>query len=98
MSDDDVRVDYFCLADSGTALRALKSEFDDLDVRRDDTRGVWGHSGVRQAMDEFAGNMDVHRAQLSAEIQQVGEGIVHALEAFRSVDAELATSFDEERT
>lgn len=93
----DLKVDYWTLEDSEATLRRLKGEFDAIEGRRDDTRGIWGHDSVRDAMHEFASNMDYNRRKLSEEIQTVGEKMAGTLEAFRAADAELAASFDEAR-
>lgn len=93
----DLKVDYWTLEDSATTLRTLKSEFDDIEGRRDDSAGFWGHDAVRDAMHEFASNMDYNRRKLSEEIQTVGEKMEGTLEAFRAAEEELAKAFDEER-
>lgn len=93
----DLKVDYYALEDSEATLRDLKAEFDDIEGRRDDTAGIWGHDSVRDAMHEFASNMDYNRGKLSEEIKTVGEKMAGTLEAFRTADAELAASFDKER-
>lgn len=93
----DLKVDYYRLQDSVTTLSRLKSEFDDIEGRRDDTRDIWGHDAVRSAMHEFASNMDYNRRKLSEEIQTVGEKMAGTIEAFQEADAKLAASFDQER-
>jgi hypothetical protein len=93
----DLKVDYWTLEDSVRTLSGLKSEFDDIEGRRDDTRDIWGHDDVRDAMDGFASNMDYNRRKLSEEIKTVGEKMSGTLEAFRKADEELAKSFDKER-
>jgi hypothetical protein len=93
----DLKVDYYTLEDSESTLRDLKAEFDGIEDRRDDTSDIWGHDSVRDAMHEFASNMDYNRRKLSEEIQTVGEKMAGTLEAFRTADAELAASFDKER-
>ena len=49
-------------------------------------------------MGEFSGNMDYNRRKLSEAIQTVGAKVSDTLETFRSADAELAKSFDEQRS
>jgi len=53
--------------------------------------------GVRDAMHEFASNMDYNRRKMSEEIQVTGQKMQDTLDAFREVDAALAKQFDEER-
>jgi len=93
----DLKVDYYALEDSVTTLSSLKSEFDNLGHRRDDTSGFWGHHSVKDAMHEFASNMDYNRRKLTEEIDTVGQKMGNTLEAFRKADEELAKSFDKER-
>lgn len=92
----DLKVDYLILESSETELKTLKTEFDEIENRRDDTRDIWGHDSVRSAMHEFASNMDYNRGKLSEKLQTVGEKITSTLETFRDADSELAKSFDEE--
>jgi uncharacterized protein YukE len=94
----DLKVDYYALEDSETALRSLKSEFDNIEKRHDESKHIYGHNGVKDAMGEFSGNMDYNRRKLSEQIQTVGEKVSNTLETFRSADAELAKSFDEQRS
>ncbi len=56
-----------------------------------------GHGGVKDAMHEFASNMDYNRRKLSEQIQTCGEKTTNTLETFRNADAELAKSFDKEK-
>ena len=93
----DLKVDYWALEDSVTTLASLTSEFDDIEGRRDDTSGIWGHHSVKDAMHEFASNMDYNRRKLTEEIATVGQKMSSTLEAFRKADEELAKSFDKER-
>jgi hypothetical protein len=93
----DLKVDYWALEDSVSTLSSLKSEFDDIEDRRDDTSGAWGHDAVKDAMHEFASNMDYNRGKLSDEIKTVGEKMSGTIDAFREADAKLAESFDKER-
>lgn len=93
----DLKVDYYALEDSGKALGGLKTEFDGIEGRTDDTGSFWGSDDVKGAMDEFSGNMDYNRRKLTEEIESVAGKMASTLEAFRGTDKELAKSFDEER-
>lgn len=62
----DLMVDIAVLTAGERDLALLKSEFDGIEDRRDDTAEVWGHDGLRDAMHEFASNMKHHREELSA--------------------------------
>jgi uncharacterized protein YukE len=94
----DLKVDYAALEDSVQTLSQLKSEFDGIEGRTDDTGDIWGHDAVKSAMDEFSGNMDYNRRKLTEEIEATGAKMQNTLETFRDVDAKLAESFDKERT
>ena len=85
----DLKVDIAVLQASERTLRRLKAEFDGIEDRRDDTRNIWGHDGLREAMHEFASNMDHHRKELSEKIQQTGEKIATTIETFREADEKL---------
>jgi uncharacterized protein YukE len=90
----DLRVDYYRLQNSVRDLATLKSEFDDLEARRDRSEEIWGHGGVRDAMDEVASNWKESRKKLSGRIEGVGEKLENVLTTFQKTDADLATSFD----
>lgn len=93
----DLKVDYWALEDSEKVLMTLRTEFDTIEDRRDSTQDIWGHGGVKDAMDEFASNMDYNRGKLSEQITTVGEKMTGTIEAFRDAEDELAKSFDEQR-
>ena len=61
-------------------LGTLKHEFDNLEKRRDETEDLWGHRGVRDAMGEFAGNMDRKRFD-RVDHQVIAHGRHETLEA-----------------
>lgn len=90
----DLRVDRAVLSASERTLSSLRSEFDSIEDRRDDTRGIWGHDGLRDAMHEFASNMKHHRRELSDKITETGEKISATLEAFREADEQLASELE----
>lgn len=92
----DLKVDADFLQSSVTTLGQLKSEFDDIENRRDDTRDIWGTDRVRDAMHEFASNMDYNRGKLSEQIAEVGAKVEGTLQAFSEMEDELARSFDQE--
>lgn len=91
----DLRVDYLLLEMAEKDLRDLKWEFDGIEDRRDETEDLWGHRGVRDAMDDFAGNMDRSREKLSESLKSCGEKISATLEAFRETEDELVKSWEE---
>ncbi|MET0447853.1 MAG: hypothetical protein ABWX74_16615 [Aeromicrobium sp.] len=97
MGREDLKVSYYRLEDSARDLGMLKNEFDDIEERRDDSRRFWGHDGVRDAMDEFAGNMDYNRGKLSEKIDAMKQKVEGTLSAFVDADEQLASSFDSER-
>lgn len=90
----DLMVDIAVLTASERDLAQLKSEFDGIEDRRDDTAEVWGHDGLRDAMHEFASNMKHHRKELSEKIQANGEKIGATLDAFREADEKLASELE----
>ncbi len=93
----DLKVDYYTLEDTEATLGRLKTEFEDLDGNVEDHKHIWGHGDVRDAMGEFAGNMDHHRKKLIGKIETCRDKVANTLETFRKTDEELAKSFDEER-
>ncbi|KHL10484.1 hypothetical protein CLV56_1860 [Mumia flava] len=93
----DLKVDYYRLEDSERVMSQLKSEFDGIEDDVSDSTSVWSHPKVRDAMGDFAGNMDYNRKKLSQKLQDCGEKVSNTLETFRGADAELAKQLDEER-
>jgi len=90
----DLIVDAGVLEDSQQALTVLKSEFDSIENRRNDTERIWGHDGLRDAMHEFASNWDHHRDELSQKIQDNGEKVATTLETWREADQKLADELE----
>lgn len=86
----DLEVDYTVLEDSESTMSTLRSDFDDIKGRGNDTENIWGHRELRDAMDEFTSNMDHHREALSKEIGDVGEKLSSTLETWRDSDQKLA--------
>lgn len=93
----DLKVDYYALEDSVTALSSVKSELDGLEHRTDDTESVWGHNGVKDAMHEFSHNMDYNRRKLTEKVDETGQKMSSTLEAFRKAEDELCKAFDKEK-
>ncbi|MET0931325.1 MAG: hypothetical protein ABWX74_17525 [Aeromicrobium sp.] len=91
----DLQVDYMLLEMAEKELDGLKKEFDDIEKRRDESSDFWGSDEVKDAMHEFASNMDYHRKKLSEKLDTVRSKVTTTLETFREADAELAKSFDE---
>lgn len=60
----DLNVDVVVLEATQRSLSTLKSEFDGIEDRRDDTSDIWGHDDVKAAMDEFASTMKQGRVRL----------------------------------
>lgn len=85
----DLKVDYAVLEDSVSTLGSLRTAFDEIKTRGDDTEDLWGHHEIRDAMDEFSSNMDHHREELSNEIGDVGEKLEMTLQTFRDADQKL---------
>jgi phage-related tail protein len=85
----DLKVDYDVLDASTQTLETLKSDFDNIERRRDTTDGYWGHDDVTDAMDEFASNMDHHRKDLSKEISEVHKKLEATVKTFREADQKL---------
>lgn len=85
----DLKVDYQVLDASCRTLDKLKVDFDGIEKRRDSTEGYWGHDDVKDAMDEFASNMDHHRKDLAKEIAEVHDKLEATVKAFREADQKL---------
>src|SRR5699024_2610391 len=70
------------LDESYGKLTWLKSEFDSIESRNSDTRGIWGNDKLRDAMHEFATNMKHHRKELAQKIEDTRKKIESSQEAF----------------
>ena len=90
----DLKVVGEVLSQSASSLATLQTEFDGIERRRDDSREIWGHEAVRDAVGEFASNMDYNRGKLSEQMGSVREKIVATSEAFEEMESELASSFE----
>lgn len=94
----DLKVDFAVLEGTKRSLSRLKSEFDTIENRRDDTSDFWGHEEVREAMDEFASNMDHHREDLSNEMEDVGKKVEATIETFQKADEKLKSELEKNTT
>lgn len=90
----DLRVDDATLESCEGTLQWLKSEFDSLEHRRDDTRGIWGNDQLRDAMHTFASNMKHHRRELAQKIADTGDKIATSREAWTEADEKLQSELE----
>ncbi len=82
------------LDESYGKLTWLKSEFDSIETRNADTRGIWGHDKLRDAMNDFATNMKHHRKELSQKIDDCRKKIESSQEAFEEADTKLRAELE----
>ena len=82
------------LEESYGKLTWLKQQFDSIESRYSDTRGIWGTDRLRDAMHEFATNMKHHRKELAQKIEDTGAKIESSREAFEEADAKLKTELE----
>ncbi|MDP9821384.1 hypothetical protein [Nocardioides massiliensis] len=82
------------LEESYGKLTWLKSEFDSIESRNSDTRGIWGNDKLRDAMHEFATNMKHHRKELSQKIEDTRKKIETSQEAFEEADTKLRSELE----
>lgn len=88
MATSQAKVDFENLYASHTQCVTLKSEFDDTP---DHVREIeWGDGGINDAMHDFGTNWDYHRDVLTDKIEEVGEKIEGAIDAWSKVDEQVA--------
>lgn len=92
----DLKVDFEVLRSSQKTLSQLKSDFDNIENRRDDTRNIWGHESIRDAMDEFASNMDHHREDLSKSIDATGKKVESTIHTFEKADENMKEQLEKD--
>jgi len=85
----DLIVDVEILTASERTLSTLKSDFDDIEERQDDTANIWCSEELRSAMEEFATNMHHHRKELSQKIADCGTKVSATLDAWEEADRKL---------
>lgn len=88
----DLRVDYAVLDGVHAAMAQIAQEFESLHERRDLDKRVWGGSGIRSAMDDFASNWDRHRQDLTESVQKLSEHCAAIAASFRAVDRTLGAA------
>lgn len=93
----DLQVDYYQLKNGSKVAGDLKAEFDGIEDNVSGSLDVWSHDAVRDALGDFAGNMDYNRKKLSQKLEDCKGKMDATLQAFRDADQELADSFDQER-
>ncbi|MER6677613.1 hypothetical protein [Streptomyces sp. NPDC000983] len=90
MTDSDLTVDYELLTESEKKLGQLKTTFEDLEKRRDETRQHWGSHDIAEAMDKFVENWDDYRTKLIESLDSVGKLVAGTKKAFKDLDHQLA--------
>jgi hypothetical protein len=86
----DLRIDHMVLHGIRISLAAIADEFEDMHQRRDVEARIWGGSGIRGGMDDFASNWDRHREDLTGSIRKLGENCGAVADTFQAVDQALA--------
>ncbi|KLJ00206.1 hypothetical protein ABZ114_10305 [Streptomyces albidoflavus] len=88
--DSDVIVNVDLLVDSEKALKGIGKALRDLENRRDDMRGDWGHDRLADAMDDFVDNWDDRRAKMIEGAKSVQSLVKSTIDGFTGADAALA--------
>jgi hypothetical protein len=91
----DLRIDHTVLHGIGISLSAIADEFEDMHRRREVETRIWGGSGIRARMDDFASNWDRHREELTGSIRKLGQNCTAVADTFQSVDRALSTGSGE---
>lgn len=86
----DLKVNYTTLDQSERSLQRIITELESADARRDANAGIWGSADVADAMSDFIGNWDYHRAKLVESLKNVGGMCASTRETFAGSDRQLA--------
>lgn len=86
----DLKVDYEQLTASRDALERLTTEYSHATDLAHASEGIWGHSAVKDAINDFAGNWKIHREKLLDHLHKVSEMTEKSLEAFEDADSQIA--------
>jgi hypothetical protein len=86
----DLVVDYSLLGRSEASLRALISEFSNVQTQENAYAGAWGSDDIAAAMGDFASNWDYHRKQLLASMESLSAMVSQSRAGFAKADTSLA--------
>lgn len=92
MANPDLKVSYDWLQQTGSNLKAIKSELDNINENQDGLAGDLGSGDMAHAMDDFCNNWGYHRRKLTDQVSNVAEMAEKTMEAFQDADSKLAKS------
>ncbi|HEX5292779.1 MAG TPA: hypothetical protein VFX25_28245 [Streptosporangiaceae bacterium] len=86
----DLHVSLDLLESTAGSLSMLMEEFKDASAIVNDYHGAIGEPALISALDDFAGNWQVHRQQLLQSMQAVYDMVTKSHQAYVSTDDNLA--------
>jgi hypothetical protein len=91
-----LRISLEMLREVERALKLVHDEFDKAEDLTDEWRGVVGHDGLGDQLDDFSGNWDGTRENMLESIKSMGELAGQIAQAFEDTDSELERCLTEE--
>ncbi|MFE1440906.1 hypothetical protein [Streptomyces sp. NPDC058739] len=88
----DLGVDYDYLYTIKRDLKTVRNEFKGCSAHQEGMKDEYGSFLVGGAMEEFTDNWDDHRKELLENIEKVGSLVEQSIQAFETLDKELAES------
>ena len=87
----DLHVSLGMLESTAGSLSMLMEEFKNASTIVNDYHGAIGEPKLISALDDFAGNWQVHRQQLLQSMQAVYDMVTKSHEAYLDTDSKLAS-------
>lgn len=92
----DLNIDTASLRDLGGELKTISSEFENANTRSDTIAAAVGHSGLSDAVTDFAHGWDDRRAEMVESITFMSEAAQGIADAFEETDKQLADVLTEQ--
>lgn len=81
--------DYDLLRNSKTSLKRIHTALEGMEDRSDDLQDIWGHPSITDKMDEFVGNWDHYREELTSNVEDLRQHVSDSLQTLEKQDADL---------
>lgn len=80
------------LDDTNRDLKAIHDEFNSLQDSANENKGIWGHSDVAAAMNDFAHDWYVHRDKINNRLGKLSGQVDQACNVWSDAEKQLSAS------
>ncbi|MEV8594998.1 hypothetical protein [Streptomyces sp. NPDC052012] len=87
---DHTRADLDVIKEMGTGLTKVKKAFEGLGKLSGKYGDEFGHRGLADKFEDFAGNWEITREKLTGEVEALAKIAKEAAKAYEDIDHQLA--------